>query len=139
MKDLCWAVPLFTSGHIRLRHNDVIKFSPCIFVIYESFEKYIAAIWYSLYQNYQIRLEINSEAFLECFEVSHDPFRQIRNICIYMDQIWQWRHRSWPEVEKWTAQHKFFIDYDAKRIRSISVTGFEKKIQNWPSLKKIST
>ena len=45
----------------------------------------------------------------------------------------------WPEVEKGTAQHKFFIDYDAKRIRSISVTGFEKKIQNWPSLKKIST
>ena len=45
----------------------------------------------------------------------------------------------WPEVEKGTAQHKFFIDYDAKRIRSISITGFEKKIQNWPSLKKIST
>ena len=38
--------------------------------------------------------------------------------------------------KKWTAQHKFFIDYDAKRIKSISVTGFAKKIQNWPSLKK---
>jgi len=33
-------------------------------------------------------------------------------------------------VEKGTAQHKFFIDYDAKRIRLLSVTGFEKKIQN---------
>ena len=48
-------------------------------------------------------------------------------------------NRMWPEVEKGTAQHKFLIDYDAKRIRSISVTGFEKKIQNWPSLKKITT
>ena len=82
---------------------------------------------------------MNSVAFSECFEVSHDHFRQIRKIRIYMDRIWQWRHRSWPEVEKWTAQHKFFIDYDAKRIRSISLTSFEKKIQNCPSLKKIST
>ena len=82
---------------------------------------------------------MNSVAFLECFEVSHDHFRRIQKIFIYIDRIWQWRHRSWPEVEKWTAQHKFFIDYDAKRIRSLSVTGFEKKIQNWPPLKKIST
>ena len=38
-----------------------------------------------------------------------------------------WRNRMWPEVNKGTAQHKSFIDYDAKRIRSLSVTGFEKK------------
>ena len=44
MRNLCWAVSFPTSGHIQLRHNDVIKFSPCIFVIYQYFEKYISAI-----------------------------------------------------------------------------------------------
>ena len=38
-----------------------------------------------------------------------------------------WRHRSWPAFEKSTAQHKFAIDYDKKRIKSISLTSFEKK------------
>ena len=82
---------------------------------------------------------MNSVEFLECFEVSHDHFLQMHKFLPNMDQIWRWRHRSWPEVEKWTAQHKFLIDYDAKRIRSISLTSFEKKIQNCPSFKKIST
>ena len=45
----------------------------------------------------------------------------------------------WPEVEKWTAQHKFSTDYDAKRIKAISLTSFQEKIQNCPPLKKIST
>ena len=34
---------------------------------------------------------------------------------------------------------EFAIDYDRKRIRSTSFTSFKKKIQNCPSLKKIST
>ena len=34
---------------------------------------------------------------------------------------------------------RFAIDYDKKRIRSISLTSFEKKIQYCSSLKKIST
>ena len=50
-----------------------------------------------------------------------------------------WRHRSWPDSEKSSAPYKFTIDYDKKRIRSISLTSFEKKIQNCPSLKKKST
>ena len=50
-----------------------------------------------------------------------------------------WRHRSWPDFEKSTAQHKFAIDYDKKRIKSISLTSFEKKIQYCPPLKKKST
>ena len=50
-----------------------------------------------------------------------------------------WRNRSWPEAEKSSAQYKFSIDYNEKRIRSISLTSFEKKIQNWSSLKKITT
>ena len=98
MKNLCWAVPLSTSGHARLRHNDVIKFSPGNFVIYK-----------------------NSKNISQLY------------------RIWRWRHRSWPEVEKWTAQHKFPTDYDAKRIRAISLTSFQEKIQNCPPLKKIST
>ena len=47
-----------------------------------------------------------------------------------------WRNRSWPEAEKSSAQYKFSIDYNEKRIRSISLTSFEKKIQNCPPLKK---
>ena len=82
---------------------------------------------------------MNSVEFLECFEVSHDHFLQMRKFLPNMDRIWRWRHRSWPEVEKWTAQHKFPTDYDAKRIRAISLTSFQKKIQNCPPLKKIST
>ena len=37
------------------------------------------------------------------------------------------------------ALYKYLIDYDSKRIRSIPLTSFEKKIQNCPSFKKIST
>ena len=33
MQNLCWAVLFAISGHVRLRHNDVMKFSACIFVI----------------------------------------------------------------------------------------------------------
>ena len=49
-----------------------------------------------------------------------------------------WRNRICPDSEKSLALYKFCIDYDAKRIRSISRTSFEKKIQNCPSFKKIS-
>ena len=47
-----------------------------------------------------------------------------------------WRNRTWPDSEKRSAPYKFSIDYDKKRIRSISLTSFEKKIQNWFSFKK---
>ena len=71
----------------------------------------------------------------------HDQWRHchIRPMyfLIYMDRIWQWRHWSWPEAEKWTAQHKFLIDYDAKRIRSIFLTSFEKKYKTVRHLKNI--
>ena len=50
-----------------------------------------------------------------------------------------WRHRTCPDSEKSSAPYKFAIDYDKRRIRSISLTSFEKKIQNCPPLKKIST
>ena len=33
-QNLYWAVLFAISGHDQLRHNDVIKFSPCIFVIF---------------------------------------------------------------------------------------------------------
>ena len=66
-------------------------------------------------------------------------FFNFENFQFNMDRIWQWRHRTWPEAEKSSAQYKFAIDYDKKRIKSISLTSFEKKIQNWPSLKKKST
>ena len=84
MRNLCWAVSFPTSGHIRLRHNDVIKFSPCIFVIYQYFEKYISAIL-----ELSINLEMNSLKFLECFEVSHDHFLQMRKFHPNMDRIWR--------------------------------------------------
>ena len=66
-------------------------------------------------------------------------FLDFENFVINMDRIWRWRHRTWPDSEKSSAQYKFAIDYDKKRIKSISLTSFEKKIQNWPSLKKKST
>ena len=66
-------------------------------------------------------------------------FLKVENIEIYMDRIWRWRHRSWPEAEKSSAPYNFSVDYNKKRIRLISLTGFEKKIQNCPPLKKIST
>ena len=36
-----------------------------------------------------------------------------------------WRNRKWPDSEKSSAPYKFFIDYDKKRIKSISLTSFE--------------
>ena len=44
MSNLYWTVHFSTSGHIRLRHNDVIKFLLCIFVIYWYFAKYVRAM-----------------------------------------------------------------------------------------------
>ena len=46
-----------------------------------------------------------------------------------------WRNRTWPDSEKSLALYKFCMDYDAKRIRSIALTSFEKQIQNCSSLK----
>ena len=44
--------------------------------------------------------------------------------------------RTLPEAKKSSVPYKFAIDYDKKRIRSISLTSLEKKIQNCPPLKK---
>ena len=74
-----------------------------------------------------------------CLRYHMTWFVKIENFEIYMDRIWRWRHRSWPDSEKSLALYKFSIDYDKKRIRSIPLTSFEKKIQNCPPFKKIST
>ena len=65
----------------------------------------------------------------------------IRSMCllIYMDRIWEWRHRTWPEVEKILMQHKFCEIHDTKRIRSISRLSFSRKKKNWSPFIKKST
>ena len=66
-------------------------------------------------------------------------FRSIRKIHCGILMTSLWRHRTWPEFQKSSAQYKFSIDHNAKRIRSIPLTSLEKKIQNWTSLLKKST
>ena len=58
---------------------------------------------------------------------------------IYIDRMWWWRHRTWPEAEKIVIQHKFAEFHDAKKLRSISLLSFSRKKKNWPPFKKIST
>ena len=40
MENLYWAELFSASGHDRLRHNDVIKFSQCIFTMFRQFENF---------------------------------------------------------------------------------------------------
>ena len=68
------------------------------------------------------------DAKIARFQIEKSDF----DISNFMTSLW--RHRTWSGSEKSSAQYKFAIDYDAKRIRSISLTSFEKKIQNCPSL-----
>ena len=86
------------------------------------------------------RPEMHSEENKNQFETEISWFYYWKRIFDIHDLMTSlWRHRSWPESEKSSAPDKFAIDYDAKRIRSISLTSFEKKIQYCPPLKKIST
>ena len=80
---------------------------------------------------YQIRLEIRLSGFFWVFWGIMWPFSTNTE-----NSHW---HGANMAMKSRTTQQKFVIDYDAKRIRSISVAGFDNKIQNWPSLKKIFT
>ena len=72
-------------------------------------------------------------------ELRKSKFSNYRNIVkIHCENLMTsiWRNRWWPDAGKSSAQYKIAMDYDKKRIRSISLTSFEKKIQNWSSFKK---
>jgi len=60
-------------------------------------------------------------------------------LLIYMDRIWEWRHRTRPEAGKISMQHKFSELHDAKRIRSISCLSFSRKKKNWSPFIQKST
>ena len=60
-------------------------------------------------------------------------------LLIYMDRIWEWRHRTWPEAEQILMQHKFCELHDAKRIRSISRLSFSRKKEKLIAIYKKST
>ena len=40
MANFYWAELFSASGHYRLRHNDVIEFSQCIFPMFRQFENF---------------------------------------------------------------------------------------------------
>ena len=78
---------------------------------------------------------MNSEDYLELFEILQLPFPKGWKFEIYMDRIWRWRHRSLPEKSLFFRDTRDHPEHDAKNRLSLPSPSPEKPLAEIDELK----